>query len=114
MSITNSSETSSPCACCLAAAVGVVWGIGLFVLGAITVWTEDYGHKMVEVLGSIYWGYVPGTWGGALLGLVWGFVDAAIGTFIIVVLYTFLRRACKRCCIVPRPAITEGSAGKVE
>jgi hypothetical protein len=51
----------------LALTLGIVWGLGLGVLGAVTIYTEIYGHRLVEVVGGIYWGY-DSTWRGALIG----------------------------------------------
>ncbi|MEE9211449.1 MAG: hypothetical protein V3U29_02225 [Phycisphaeraceae bacterium] len=94
---TNNTKTRL-CACRLALVVGIVWGLACGVLGVITIFTVTYGHQMVEVLGSIYWGYRPDSWVGALWGLAWGFVEGFIGTLIIVGLYNGLGRCWSRCC----------------
>ncbi len=99
MSNDNDQRPGLLCACCLGVVVGIVWGLGLLLLGIATVYTETYGHKMVDVLGSIYYGYSPGTWAGALLGLVWGFADGFVATFIIIALYNVLIRCCRGCCM---------------
>jgi len=98
MTASQGTECRPLCACRLALAVGIVWGVGAFLLGAITTCTESYGHKAVEVLGSIYCGYRPGSWSGAFFGLLWGFVDAFIATAVIVGLYALLNRAGGCCC----------------
>ncbi|HUT57104.1 MAG TPA: hypothetical protein VNA25_04420 [Phycisphaerae bacterium] len=79
----------------LALTLGIVWGLGLGILGAVTVYTEVYGHRLVEVAGSIYWGY-DSTWLGALIGTGWGFLDAFVGTLIAAWLYRCLACCCAR------------------
>jgi len=78
----------------LALTLGIVWGVGLGMLGAVTTYTETYGHRLIEVLGSIYWGY-DSTWRGALVGTGWGFLDAFIGTLIAAWIYRRLGGCAK-------------------
>jgi hypothetical protein len=73
----------------LALTLGIIWSLGLGMLGAATIYTETYGHRFVQVFGSIYWGY-GSTWLGTLIGMGWGFLDAFIGTLIAVWLYQCL------------------------
>lgn len=76
----------------LAAALGIVWGLAMLGCGIAAIYTS-YADKMVEVFGSVYYGYGP-TWGGAFLGLAWGFADAFVGTLVIMGLYCLLARCC--------------------
>lgn len=78
----------------LALTLGFVWGPGLGLLGAVTIYTEIYGHRFVEVFGSIYWGY-DSTWLGALVGTGWGFLDAFTGTLIAAWIYRRLSGCAK-------------------
>ncbi len=78
------------CAGRLGVAAGIVWGLGLFVTGAITVYTEQYAHRVVSLLGNIYPGYVPGSWSAAAKGLIWGFIDAFVAVWIISWIYNLL------------------------
>ena len=89
------------CPCCLGFVVGVVWGLGLLLLGIVTCYTETYGHEIVRLVGNVYWGYQPGSVGAAFYGLLWGFVDGFIGTAIIAALYNLgvSRFANKYCCM---------------
>ena len=89
-------EEKGLCVCCLAAAVGLVWGLSALGMGVVTIYTETYAHKMVEVLGSIYPGYEPGSWAGAFIGLAWAFGDGFIGTWIIVGVYRLFSGCCRR------------------
>jgi len=97
----NGQQQTSPvrfCACRLAVAVGLVWGLGLFLLGVITIYSEMYGNRFIEVMGSIYKGYAPETWNGALWGLLWGFVDGFVAVLIIVGVYMLLNKWGGCCC----------------
>ncbi|MHC4717028.1 MAG: hypothetical protein ACYS5V_08675, partial [Planctomycetota bacterium] len=60
-----SSDNGKICACCLALVIAVVWGVCVWGMGMATIYTETYAREMVEVLGSIYYGYRPGSWAGA-------------------------------------------------
>ena len=97
MSAEISRKPALLCCCRLALAVGIVWGLGLVVLGAIAMATGEWCDKAVEVLGSVYWGFAA-TGKGLLLGLLWGFGDGFIGTLIIVGLYNLLCRVGRCCC----------------
>lgn len=77
----------------LALTLGIIWSLGLGLLGAVTIYTGTYGHRFVTVFGSVYWGY-DSTWLGALVGMGWGFLDAFIGTLITAGLYRCLGRCC--------------------
>jgi len=99
MSTSNDRDSRKLCACVLALAVGIVWGVGLLVLGILTTFSDVYGHKVVDLLGNVYYGYQSGSFGRALLGLAWGFADGFICTFIVVALYNLLVDRCGRCCM---------------
>ncbi len=83
--------------CRIALAIAIVWAPALLIMAVITDHTVEYGHKLVEVIGSVYYGYGPG-WGPGLIGMAWGFADAFIGTVIIVCIYNRLSRGGKACC----------------
>ena len=87
------------CGCRLAVAVGVVWGLGLVILGAIAMASESWCHQAVDVLGNVYLGFEASI-GGLAIGFLWGLADGFIGTAIIVGLYNlFCRAGC--CCCAP-------------
>ena len=92
---------SGICAGSLAFAIGIVWGLCMLSMGIVTTYTQTYGHKMVDVFASIYYGYGP-TWGGAFLGLAWGFGDAFIGTLVIMGVYRICTAGCS--CRTCKPA----------
>ena len=81
-------------ACRVALAIAIVWAPALLIMAVVTSYTAEYGHKLVEVIGSVYYGYGPG-WGPGLIGMAWGFADAFIGILIIVWIYHLLGRGGK-------------------
>ena len=94
----DGNKVSEFCACRLAVSVGLVWGMCCGLLAVITIFTEDYGHRMVEVIGSIYWGYKPASWFAVLAGFVWAFLDGFVGVLIILGVYHLLKRHGCCCC----------------
>ncbi len=70
-----------------ALSVGLVWAVGLFIWTLCSVRT-GYGAEMLELMSTVYIGYTV-TVKGAFVGLVWGFLDGFIGTFIAVKVYNF-------------------------
>ena len=91
------------CACRMGLAAGMVWGSWLFMLGLVTMFTEEYGHNAVKAIGGLYVGFEPGSFGGAVVGLIWGFVDGFVAVTILVLLYNAMAR-CGACCCSGRSA----------
>ena len=85
------------CACRMGAAAAIVWGVGMFLMGIITMFTDSYCHEMVRIMGNVYPGYAPGSFGGALLGLIWGALDGFVCVTVAVLIYNALAR-CGACC----------------
>lgn len=79
----------------LGVAIGIVWAISCFVAGITAIF--GWGNTLVEVIGSFYIGYEP-TFGGAILGAIWGFVDGFIGGALIAFFYDLVTRNmwCKK------------------
>lgn len=74
---------------------GIIWGLGLFFL---TWWIIAFDGVTGEVtfLGRIYRGYSISPW-GSIIGLVWAFVDGAVGGLIFAWLYNlFTQRMHKK------------------
>ncbi len=69
-------------------AIAIVWSVVTFIM-ALTSMYLGWCDQMQEVLSSIYIGYMP-TWTGAFIGLVWAFIDAFIGGFLVAWLYNKL------------------------
>lgn len=66
-------------------ALGITWGFAVFILG-IAAWWFGWGTGLVDVLGTLYFGY-EATLVGSIIGLGWGFVDGFIGGAILAWLY---------------------------
>jgi len=65
----------------LGIAIGVTWGLGLFLLGVIASFSE-YGEAFVFTIGSVYVGY-DDTFLGAIAGGIWGLIDGFIAGYIV-------------------------------
>lgn len=84
-------------ACCekicpkeLGIAMGLVWGIGLFVTALLDA-RLGWAATFVGSIGSAYIGYGPGAFGG-LMGLAYGFIDGFTGGYFIGWIYNRLCR----------------------
>ncbi len=71
--------------------VGILCGIALLLPGLIPIKTE-YGNELIKVLASVYPGY-KGTFGGSIIGLLWGFADGFFGGILLAWLYNTLSGA---------------------
>lgn len=69
---------------------GVLWGVSLLVFTFITGATS-YGSEFADFLVRLYPGYSI-TWYGALVGLVYAFLDAFIGLYIFAWLYNLFEK----------------------
>lgn len=66
-------------------AFGVLWAAGVLIIALLATY-NGYGSEMVASLGTVYLG-LEATLTGALIGAVWGFVDAFIGGYVLAWLY---------------------------
>lgn len=78
----------------LGLAMGIVGAIAMFVMGLFADWWH-WGSQMVKIMASFYVGYTD-SFGGAILGAIWGFVDWFIGGVLIAAFYNMLTG--KGCC----------------
>lgn len=69
-------------------AIGIVWAAVSFIVGLTAMWW-GWCDAWLEVMASIYIGY-SATVLGAFIGLVWAFVDAFVGGFLVAWLYNKL------------------------
>ena len=69
----------------LGLAGGVLWGVVMFVCTVVSIYT-GYSDVFLNAMKSCYPGYAI-SWGGAFLGLIYGFVDGFIGLFLLAWLY---------------------------
>ena len=70
--------------------VGVFWGLMTLAVGFLAA-LLDYGTAWVKLFSGFYIGYAP-TVSGALVGLLWGFIDGLVGGAIFAVIYNFVER----------------------
>jgi len=73
----------------LTIALGSAWALCMLLAG----WAAMFGWsvKFVEVMGSAYIGFEPSFLGG-IIGAFWGFVDGAVGGFVIAVIYNAIAK----------------------
>lgn len=75
----------------LAISLGVLWSLAILSLSIIAILSENYLHNIVEFFSSIYLGYSL-SFTGILIGMVWAFIDAAIGGWFLAWLYNKLAK----------------------
>jgi hypothetical protein len=68
-------------------AIGAVWGVMCSAMAIVAL--TGYGSAFMELFGSIYIGYQAGII-GAVLGLVYGFIDMFVMTYVIILLHNRL------------------------
>ena len=74
----------------LAITAAIIWGAALLIVGSANMMFPDYATNFLEVIGSVYPGYHPGTgFSSVIIGSLYGVVDAGIGGAIIAWLYNF-------------------------
>jgi len=75
----------------LAITAAIFWGTALLIVGCVNIIFPGYGSNFLEVIGSIYPGYQPGTgFSSVIIGSLYGVVDAGIGAAIFAWLYNFI------------------------
>jgi hypothetical protein len=97
----------------MALGIGVSWGTGMLLLGWITAF--GWGTEMLNVLSSLYIGFMPGFFGG-IVGALWGFIDGAIGGIIIALVYnaTAGKKLISGIGFAKNVSINPGSKGKTD
>ena len=74
----------------LAITAAIIWGAALLIVGSANMMFPGYGTNFLEVIGSVYPGYQPGTgFSSVIIGTLYGVVDAGIGAAIFAWLYNF-------------------------
>lgn len=68
----------------LGLSLGIIWGLSVFIATLWIMWRG--GGATMQKLGQFYLGYSVSL-GGAIIGLVWGFVDGLIAGALIAILY---------------------------
>jgi hypothetical protein len=72
----------------LGLAGGIIWSISMFICTVLAIYT-GYTKEFLNLMGSIYLGYSI-SWPGAFIGLVYGFIDAFVGFYLLAWLYNKL------------------------
>ncbi len=72
----------------LGLAGGILWGLCMFICTVIALYT-GYAAQFLNLMSSIYFGYTI-SWGGSLIGFIYGFLDVFIGLFLLGWLYNLL------------------------
>ncbi len=67
--------------------LGISWGVYMIFIGWLAPF--GWGTEFVSIISTLYIGFAPGFVGG-LIGGAWGFLDGAIGGFIIASVYNFI------------------------
>lgn len=72
----------------LALTAGIIWGGAILIVGLCNlVWT-NYGVSFLEVIGSTYPGYHPGTgFGSVIVGSLYAVLDGGVGGALFAWLY---------------------------
>lgn len=73
----------------LGVAGGILWGAVMFICTLLALFT-GYSREFLQLMATVYPGYDI-SWGGAFIGLLYGFVDAFIGLYILAWLYNKIR-----------------------
>jgi len=72
--------------------LGILWGASLIIMALVAMYSaNNYGAGFVSAVGTLYIGYkitIP----GAIIGGIWGFIDAGIGGAILAWLYNKLAK----------------------
>ncbi len=79
----------------LGLAAGIVHGVWKFLLTLLATST-GYAHHAVAMMQDAYPGFTP-TFGGSIIALVFGFITAFVGFFLIAWLYNKFCGSCKAC-----------------
>ena len=70
-----------------ALACGITWGIGVFILSLVAMWS-GLGAKFMVILQDMYIG-AGMSFTGAFVGMVWAFADAFVGAAVFAFLYNY-------------------------
>lgn len=70
--------------------LGIVWAIMMLFAGWTSIW--GWGTMFVNTMSSVYIGYTP-SFGGGIVGAIWGFVDGFIAGILLAFFYNLV--CCK-------------------
>ncbi len=69
----------------LGLAGGILWGLSMFVMTIVSMYT-GYAGDWMGMMANMYPGYHV-TWAGSLVGFIYGFIDGFIGLFLLAWIY---------------------------
>ena len=69
-------------------ALGILWSSAVLLLGLMSGLLQ-WGTPLVKGIGSLYLGY-KATAAGAIIGMIWAFIDGSIGGWLLAVIYNGL------------------------
>lgn len=72
----------------LGIAGGILWSLSIFLCTILAIYT-GYPTQFLHLIASIYPGYSI-SWSGSFIGLLYGFIDAFVGLFLLAWLYNKL------------------------
>lgn len=76
----------------LAITAAIFWGLALLIVGSANIIFPRYGITFLEVIGSVYPGYQPGTgFSSVIVGSLYGVIDAGIGAAIFAWMYNYIQ-----------------------
>jgi hypothetical protein len=71
----------------------IFWSFAILIVGSANILFPGYGINFLEVVGSLYPGYQPGTgYSSVIIGALYGVVDAGIGAAVFAWLYNFFSK----------------------
>jgi hypothetical protein len=73
----------------LGIAGGIVWGVSMLIFTLLSFYT-GYAQPFLVLMASVYPGYTISLW-GSIIGLIYGFIDAFIGFFLLAWIYNKLK-----------------------
>jgi hypothetical protein len=80
----------------LAIAAGTLWGGAILMIAVVEFFSPSYGRAFLELAASIYPGYDAGrSVGQVLLGAGYGFVDGAVGGWLLAWVYNLVARGSR-------------------
>src|SRR5690348_17176478 len=81
----------------LAVAFGLLWGGAIFLVAIINLANANYGADFLRGMGSVYPGfYHSRNFGDVVIGTIYGFVDGAIGGWLLSWLYNYFAGSGQR------------------
>lgn len=75
----------------LALTLGILWSLSLLAVSLIALVSTDYLHNITDFFSTLYLGYDL-SFTGIMTGMVWAFIDAAIGGLVVAWLYNKLNK----------------------